>query len=154
IMGKLIPLCVETAHIVPERYIKDRRLVNVELLTQEEQNTRRDDGKSARFQALLLPEERQKLQTKMLGTQKDHSQGGINVVKDPGAAQQMIYYTETVIAGAQFYWKIALDGVTDLEFEAFCAALGEFARLPYIGGKSGTGHGEISVQFDHWIRIE
>lgn len=30
----------------------------------------------------------------------------------------------------------------------------EFSKFPYIGGKSGVGHGKISVKFDNWIEID
>jgi len=52
------------------------------------------------------------------------------------------------------YWQICLDDVTDLEFEAFVTTMVEFGRMPYIGGKSGTGMGQISLQIDKWLTID
>jgi hypothetical protein len=65
----------------------------------------------------------------------------------------MRYYVETLAAGTQFFWSLVLDDVSDLEFDAFCVTLAEFARLPYIGGKSNVGHGKIAVKFDKWVEI-
>jgi hypothetical protein len=47
-----------------------------------------------------------------------------------------------------------MDDVTDLEFEAFCVTLAEFGRFPYIGGKSGVGHGKVRIEFDNWMEID
>ncbi len=66
----------------------------------------------------------------------------------------MRYYVETLAAGTRLYWDLALDDVSDLEFEAFCLALAEFARAPYIGGKSGVGLGKVAVKFDRWTEID
>ena len=60
---------------------------------------------------------------------------------------------ETLAAGSRLFWDICLDDVTNLEFEAFAAALGEFGRKPYIGGKSAIGHGKVHIRFDDWIEI-
>jgi hypothetical protein len=65
----------------------------------------------------------------------------------------MRYFVETLAAGTQFYWELSLDDVTDLEFEAFAVTLAQFAKRPYIGGKSGTGHGKVSLKFKDWLEI-
>ena len=31
--------------------------------------------------------------------------------------------------------------------------LAEFSKWPYIGGKSGVGHGKVAVRFDKWMEI-
>ena len=57
-------------------------------------------------------------------------------------------------AGTRLFWECSLDDVTDLEREAFFVTLVEFSRFPYIGGKSGVGHGKVSIKFDKWIEID
>jgi len=65
-----------------------------------------------------------------------------------------MYYVETFAAGTPFYWKIILDDVSDLEFEAFLTCLHEFSKMPFIGGKSNVGHGEVAIKFDSWVHID
>jgi hypothetical protein len=65
----------------------------------------------------------------------------------------MRYYVETLAAGTRLFWDLALDDVDALEFDAFCVTLAEFGRFPYIGGKSGVGHGKVAIHFEHWLEI-
>jgi CRISPR type IV-associated protein Csf2 len=149
--GKAIPICTETAHIIPERFIGN--VDSVWELCQEEAYTRRDDEKNEHLRALIAPEVRGLLEAAAsdkrakAGT-KDDIEG------ETGQKQQMRYYVETLAAGSRLFWELSLDDVTDLEREAFFVTLLEFSRFPYIGGKSGVGHGKVSIKFDHWIEID
>jgi len=151
-VGKAIPICTETAHLIPERFVNGNTPQSVWELCQEEAYTRRDDEKSEKLRQLIAQEVRGLLEGKARderekrGTDKD-------VRSDDDQKQQMRYYVETIAAGTRLYWDITLDDVTDVEFEAFCVTLAEFARFPYIGGKSGVGHGKVEIRFDDWIEI-
>jgi CRISPR type IV-associated protein Csf2 len=150
-IGKAIPICTETAHIIPERFLGG--VDSVWELCQEEAYTRRDDEKNDNLRQLITPEVRGLLEADAsakrakAGTKED-------VEGETGQKQQMRYFVETLAAGSRLYWEISLDDVTDLEREAFFVTLAEFSRFPYIGGKSSVGHGKISVQFDNWIEID
>jgi CRISPR type IV-associated protein Csf2 len=147
-IGKLIPIVAETAHLVPTRFI-DSELLCVWDLCQEEAYTRRDDEKNENLRYLIEPEMRLQLEDKAAAKRNEIEP----VEGDTGQKQQMRYYVETLSAGTRFYWDIALDDVTDLEFEAFCVTLAEFGRFPYIGGKSAIGHGKVAISFDKWLDI-
>lgn len=150
-VGKVIPICRETAHILPERF-SDNGLLSIWDMCQEEAYTRSDDEKNEKLRQLIAPEVRLLIEAKArdkrekAGTKEDK-------VKKTGQTQQMRYYIETIAAGAKFFWEIALDDVSNLEFEAFAITLAEFGRFPHIGGKSGTGLGKVSIRFDNWINI-
>lgn len=150
-IGKAIPICTETAHIIPERFLGG--VDSVWELCQEEAYTRRDDEKNDNLRQLITPEVRGLLEADAsakrakAGTKED-------VEGETGQKQQMRYFVETLAAGSRLYWEISLDDVTDLEREAFFVTLAEFSRFPYIGGKSSVGHGKISVKFDNWIEID
>lgn len=153
-IGKAIPICQETAHLLPERFVNNGdELESIWELCQEEAYTRRDDEKNEKLRQLIAPETRKLLEDKAKderaksGTDKD-------VAGPTGQKQQMRYFVETISAGTQLFWDITLDDVTDLQFEAFAVALAEFGRFPYIGGKSGVGHGKVAIRFDKWIEIE
>lgn len=152
-VGKAIPICQETAHLLPKRFVDDSDLESIWELCQEEAYTRRDDEKNEKLRQLIAPETRKLLEIK--AREKRAKAGTDEDVAGPtGQKQQMRYYVETLAAGTRFFWDITLDDVTDLEFEAFAVALAEFGRFPYIGGKSGVGHGKVAIRFDKWMEIE
>jgi len=151
-IGKAIPICRETAHLLPERFLDGRELPSIWELCQEESYTRRDDEKSESLRQLIAPPVRALLEAKARderakrGTEED-------VAGETGQKQQVRYHVETLAAGTRLFWDITLDDVTDLEFEALAVTLAEFGRFPYIGGKSGVGHGKVSIRFDQWLEI-
>jgi CRISPR type IV-associated protein Csf2 len=151
-IGKAIPICSETAHLLSERFVDGNELKSIWDLCQEEAYTRRDDEKNEKLRQLIAPRVRGLLEAnaakerEKLGTSDD-------VAGETGQKQQMRYYVETLAAGTRLFWEVTLDDVTDLEFEAFAVCLAEFARWPYIGGKSGVGHGKVAIRFDQWIEI-
>jgi len=151
-IGKAIPICAETAHLIPERFVNGNEPQSIWELCQEEAYTRRDDEKSEKLRQLIAPEVRGLLEAKAKDGRKKRGTDE-DVRSSDEQKQQMRYYVETIAAGTRLYWDITLDDVTDVEFEAFCVTLAEFARFPYIGGKSGVGHGKVAVHFDDWIEI-
>lgn len=144
-MGKLIPICRETNHLLPARIAKPDA-ASIWDYTQEEMYTRKDDEKNEHLRGAIDATERLRIEAAR----------SVKAVKnaEDGPPQQMMYFVETLAAGTRFYWRITLDDVTDLEFEAFMAAMVEFSRLPYIGGKSNVGLGEVAVKFDRWMEID
>jgi CRISPR type IV-associated protein Csf2 len=148
-MGKAIPICRETAHLLPEAYAACATVSMWDYL-QEEMYTRKDDEKNEHRRALLAPGVRGALddERRVKALKKNDPQ------TDTGQHQQMMYYVETFAAGTPFYWKVVLDDVTDLEFEAFVTTLVQFSRMPYIGGKSNVGLGEVAITFDRWMQID
>lgn len=151
-IGKAIPICQETAHIIPERFVENG-VQSVWDMCQEEAYTRRDDEKNENLRQLIAPDIRKVLEDKA-ATQREKKKSGDDVAGDTGQKQQMRYYVETIAAGTRLFWDITMDDVTPLEFEAFCVTLAEFSRFPYIGGKSGVGHGKVEIRFDNWIEID
>lgn len=143
-VGKMVPLCAETNNILPERF--QNGYGSVWELTQNEFYTRKDDEKNEKLRSAIEPATRNLLD--------DGLSTNIEKAKVADAPQQMMYYVETLAAGTQFYWKLELDDVTDVEFEAFIITILEFNRRPYIGGKSAVGLGEVSIKFeDNWREI-
>lgn len=147
-IGKMLPICQETAHLLPADATQDIELQSVWEYCQEEMYTRRDDAKND----LLLP----MLQQKQLAANSSLFGDDDEPIKDvqKSGPQQMMYNVETLAAGTQFYWKIALKDPTDIEFEAFASALLEFSKKPNIGGKAAVGHGEISIKIGKWFDID
>lgn len=149
-IGKAVPICEETAHLLPERFINGHS--SIWEMIQEESYTRRDDEKNENLRQLIAPEVRGLLEASAAdkrakaGTKED-------VAGETGQKQQMRYFVETLAAGTELFWEITLDDVTPIEFDAFAITLAEFSKFPYIGGKSGVGHGKVSIKFDKWIEL-
>lgn len=148
-IGKAIPICAETAHLLPTRY-GDGVQESVWEMCQEEAYTRRDDEKNENLRQLIVPDVRGLLESSAAAKRNKME----DVEGETGQKQQMRYYIETLAAGTRLFWEISLDDATDLEREAFFVTLAEFSRFPYIGGKSGVGHGKVAVKFDQWIEID
>lgn len=137
-IGKQIPICKETAHLIPERFHTET-LDTVWSYCQTEMYTRRDDEKNDRMRMLI--------------DKPALTEGGEKPAKK-ATPQQMMYEVETLAAGTKFFWKIILEDVTDVEFEAFLATIIEFSKSPNIGGKGAVGHGEISIKLDKWVEVD
>jgi len=142
-VGKLIPICLETKHLIPERLLPEK-VGSIWDYCQQEFYTRRDDEKNDNVREMIAPEHTQKL---LLGeVTKKEITGAV--------PQQMMYYVESLAAGTQFYWKILLEDANDIEFEAMLLTLVEFSKISKVGGKSNIGLGEIAVRFDKWMEID
>jgi len=150
-IGKAIPICKETAHLVPDKYVTGSEQ-SIWDMCQEEPYTRRDDEKNENLRGLLAPEVRGLLEA-AAASKKEKKDQGEDYAEKTGQSQQMRYFVETIAAGTRLFWDIVLDDVNDIEFDAFCVTLAEFGRYPYIGGKSNVGHGKVMIRFDKWIEI-
>ncbi len=150
-IGKLIPMCAETRHVLPERF-RNHATLSVWDLCQEEMYTRKDDAKNERLRPLMLPQGPER--PALPGVVAAAKGRGPRETEKTGEKQQMMYYVETFCAGTPFFWRLTLEDVTDVERDAVLVTLAEFSRRPYIGGRSAVGHGEVSVVFDQWMTID
>lgn len=150
-VDKMLPIVTETKHLLPAPWV-DAETSSIWEYLQEEMYTRKDDEKNEHMRHLIEPATRMLLEVAASVKRNAPSQPVIQ--DDTGQKQQMMYYVETFAAGTQFYWSLVLDDVTDIEFDAFCVALGEFARMPFIGAKSNVGLGRVQVRFDKWHTVD
>jgi len=152
-VGKLLPVCRETAHLLPE-WCLGGEVPSIYDYIQQEAFTRKDDEKNERLRQLIAPEVRALLEASQ--AEKAAKRGTLEEKPDSevGQHQQMRYFVETLAAGTRFFWELALEDVTDVEYDAFWTCLALFAKAPYIGGKSGTGHGKVKIDFRDWMCID
>lgn len=150
-VDKMLPICAETKHLLPEPWC-DAEVASIWEYLQEEMYTRKDDEKHEHLRQLIEPEVRGLLE--VAATAKRNAPSQPVIQDDTGSKQQMMYYVETFAAGTRFYWSLVLDDVTDVEFDAFAVALGEFARMPFVGAKSNVGLGRVQVRFDKWHTVD
>lgn len=135
-IGHLIPICKETAHIIPSEFHLENMPSCFEL-TQEEMLTRKEDSKDGDKQKYI---------------EKNVTLLGEEEYTDPETTQ-MIYYVEVIKAGTQFYWKSVLRDVTDVEFDYFLDMLDKFKEHAIIGGKSAVGMGRIDLTNLKWREL-
>lgn len=150
-VDKMIPICSETRHLLPAPW-PDAETASIWEYLQEEMYTRKDDEKDEHKRVLIDPATRLLLET--AATAKRNAPSQPVTEESTGNKQQMMLYVETFAAGTRFYWSLVLDDVTDVEFDAFAVALGEFARMPFIGAKSNVGLGRVQVRFDRWHTVD
>lgn len=124
-IGKMIPICKETLHLIPEKYHGTDEIKTVWEYCQVEMNTRRDDTKDENKREFIKEE-----------ALTDDLRGG-----------QMMYYTETLVAGTRFYWKVCLRDTTDIETGAFLSILQSWSQQSsQVGGNGRVGHGRLKVE--------
>src|SRR5690606_23213209 len=129
----------------------DSELPSIWDYLQEEMYTRKDDEKHEHLRQLIAPDVRALLEADARAKRNADKPA---VTEETGQKQQMMYYVETFAAGTQVYWALLLDDATDVEFGAFATALGEFARMPFVGAKSNVGLGRVQVRFDKWRTVD
>jgi CRISPR/Cas system CSM-associated protein Csm3 (group 7 of RAMP superfamily) len=124
-IGKLIPICKETEHLIPEKFHGADPLKSIWEYCQVEMNTRTDDAKNENYRHYMT-----------------------NEAKDGEKIKsQMMYHTETIAAGTRFYWKVCLRDTTDVETGAFIKTLQSWAEMAsQVGGNGRVGHGAIKLQ--------
>lgn len=148
-VGKAIPICLETAHLLPDRYAGASSIWDY---LQEEMYTRKDDEKNEHLRQLMPSQTLQLMDARRAASKARNERGDAD--PDVGGHQQMMYYVETLAAGTRFFWELTLDDPTEIEFEALIATLAEWSKLPYVGGKSNVGLGKVAINFDRWLKIE
>lgn len=127
-VGKLVPLCAQTAHLLPEHLREPdggAGLPDIHDLLQIERYSRLPDADRASDVLADLPDD---------------------VDLDEGL---MRYGTETFIAGTRFQSMFALCNVTDDEFGFFTDVLGAWLPNATVGGKTGRGHGRMMFDLSH-----
>ncbi len=166
-IGFGVPLVAETQGIIPERF-RSMDAPAWRLLTEEVYSTRQDDSKKERFKpyiaeapALAKPEP-EKVATpepqNLFGDEEPESitrgaakaQAKMDKMEKDGPAQQMRVMVEALCAGSQLYHRIDLFDMSDLELGAFVSCLDYFSQKPYLGGKSGSGFGLCTVEYEFY----
>lgn len=123
-IGKMIPICKETLHLIPEKFHGTEEIKTIWEYCQVEMNTRKDDTKDENKREFIKPEH---LTADLKGG-------------------QMMYHMETLVAGTRFYWKICLRDTSDIETGAFLSIIQSWAsQSSQVGGNGRVGHGKLKV---------
>ena len=165
-MGSMYPICEETSMIIPEKF-QMQNAPSWKRMSFEKSFTRMDDEKNDNKRVYLLEgksedaniaiESGRMIQGEMVFEAEETERPAVKK-KPPkkdsdGPAQQMRYTVEMMAAGTMLYQRIDLSAISEVELGAFVSALIKFSDAPYIGGKSGTGHGLVDAEY-HWLNDE
>jgi hypothetical protein len=121
-VGKLIPVCAQTAHVLPADLTTGIDLPDIHDLLQIERYSRVPD--SDRLSEVL--------------------DTTVDLDEDPDTIR-MRYGAETFIAGTHFHAMFALTNVTPDEHAFFADVLDAWLPTATVGGKTGRGHGRVHL---------
>lgn len=62
---------------------------------------------------------------------------------------QMKYEQQNLSAGTDLVSRIIIENANEIETSCLISILDKFKEVPFIGGKSSVGHGEVDVDFDY-----
>lgn len=145
-IGAMYPLVAECQRVLPS-HLRNLAAPSWTEWTFDKSFTRMDDAKNEERRKYLIDDDKPALP----GAQEQLTIEGATKSKETKKKeekpQQMRYSVELLAAGAQLYQRIDIRDMTTLELGAFVSALAQFARHPYIGGKSGTGHGLVEIEY-------
>lgn len=117
-IGKLVPICKETARIIPKKYHTDAIETSMWDLTQIESYTK-------------------------VPTRRENVTGPTDDTIPPA-----IYGVESFLAGTQFYLWAALSWPAEAEYNLFQETLASWLPGAFIGGGSRAGHGRLEMRLD------
>lgn len=154
LVGKLTPVCAETAHLMPPG-VAPADPQSVWGMLQVEEFSRSDDARrlTPAYAALAAPQARpapELPQASMLATTADDEADAGLLARD--TAQQMRYGVETLAAGTRLHWWLAVRNATDLEVDCLRDTLAAWAATgAHLGGRSATGHGRLQLDVAQWV---
>jgi len=145
-IGAMYPLVKECQRVIPEKY-RDEKAPSWKKWTYEKSYTRRDDSKQENMRKYIADAELL-AGPKQQGLLTGENEAPKKKKEKDAPATQMRYTVELLAAGAIMYQRIYLQDMSDLELGAFVSALHEFQKAPFLGGKSGTGHGLCEIEYE------
>lgn len=130
-VGKMVPLCAETAHLIPAHLNTPGPYPPMHDLLQIE-----------RYSTLPGLEQPATTVTATPGT-GDQDPADL---ADPSTSEGLMRYgAETFVVGSRFHTWFALRHPTAQELGFFTDVLTTYLAAPHIGGKSARGHGRLSL---------
>lgn len=133
-VGKMLPVCRQTAHLLPED-LRDGPLPDMWHLVQVEDYTRLPNSDR-------LPEV---VHAAMGGVNLDPAGVDPQADLETGTDGLMRYGVETLAAGTRFHVWLGLHNATAAERSFFAEALDRFSQHAFVGGRIARGHGQLRL---------
>jgi CRISPR type IV-associated protein Csf2 len=156
-VGAFIPLTTTTKHLVPSYFaqsgigfLNNDDIVNKCILT------RRDDVLNPEYNVFLMDEaliEKDEKLKKLIDIRglktKSNDTGNMDdEEKESKKSAQMIRRFESIAAGAKLYHSIEVFNASEEEAGLLIESLRRFSYSPYVGGRSSTDYGRLSVEYN------
>lgn len=138
-------VCEETRRSVPE-WAADHvgQIASQRQHVEEVQRVRMDPTLDPGKQKLLSASAQNDLNKRLASSEVAHDTD--NAIERSASKSTMLPRTfERLCQGSLFNWTVTAHTYSDLDVDTFHVALGVFLSRPHVGGKRGTGHGELRV---------
>jgi len=109
---------------------------------EEVQRVRMDPSLDPAKRALMLPDAQVEVSRRLGASEAAHTADDA-VAKDATKSTMMPRKFERLAQGSQFYWRVTCHCLSDLDVDTFHVMIGAFLSRCSVGGKKGTGHGQL-----------
>lgn len=142
-----VVLCQETmrwlapwaaAHVEGQNFAMARGYV------EEVQRVRMDATLDPGKRRLLAEGEQVAANARLLASEQAHAADDA-LARDEAKSSMLPRTFERVVQGTLFTWAVQAETYTELDDDTLMTTLGVFLARPRVGGKRGTGHGELRV---------
>lgn len=143
-------VCEETEHMMPEfvaEYLQGETQPSHREHMEEVQRVRMDSALDPAKRQLMSPAARDEAETKLLASENAADKGGAASLASKSLMMPRRF--ETIVRGSLFYWTCTATTFSDLDEDTFMVAVGAFLSHAVVGGKRGTGHGELRAVAAH-----
>jgi CRISPR type IV-associated protein Csf2 len=146
--------CTETARFVPAWATETAgKLSSQRTHVEETQRVRMDPTLDPGKRKLLTSGE-QVVANKRLESSEAAHESDDAIAREDAKSSMFPRTFERVVQGSLFSWAITAHTYSDLDIDTLMVALGVFLSRPVVGGKRGTGHGELRVVAARDITIQ
>lgn len=139
-------ICSETAHLIPAWMLAWARenggLESARENIEEVTRVRMDPTLVPEKRLLLSDGSKAAVESRLSASEAAAAEGDA-VGADRAKSSMMPRSHETIVAGARFAWRIEARTHSELERDTFHLMLAAFLENARVGGKQGTGHGQI-----------
>lgn len=142
-------ICSETRHILPEwvtdwmfehRQGYDSCRSHIEEATRVRMDPSLDPAKRRLLREEEVARVEARLTSRETAGEEEDDEG-----KAESKSSMMPRTHECVTAGSLFYWSVTGHGYSDLDWDVYQSCIQQFCKHIRIGGKRGTGHGQLSA---------
>lgn len=142
-------VCEENERFLPPWIVgwlhdQNERLDSARDHLEVRQNVSMDPALNPSMRTLMLPDAQVEVTNRLARSEQAHRDD--EATADADKSGMMPYTYERIVKGALFYWRTWVTVTSPLEEDTFRVILSELRdHGPIVGGKSGTGHGELAI---------
>lgn len=137
--------CNETARFVPEWAAQQTQPIASQRAHVEETQRVRMDPTLDPGKRKLLSDGAQVDAAKRIESSETAHVADDAIAREDAKSSMLPRTFERVVQGSLFSWAVTAHTYSDLDVDTLMVALGVFLARPVVGGKRGTGHGELRV---------